>query len=43
METVLSTLLASVLVAAAELVITKLVARWMTVVPAARPLGLVTT
>lgn len=44
METVLSTLLAAALLAAAELVIAKVVQRWMTVAgaPAARPLGFVT-
>lgn len=44
METVLSTLLVSALLAAAELVTTKLVQRWMTVAgaPAALPLGFVT-
>lgn len=41
METVLSRLLAAALLAAAEVLIAKLVRRWMTMAPAARPLGFI--
>lgn len=42
MQTLLSTLLAAALLAAAEVLIGKLVRRWMTLAPAARPLGFIT-